>query len=254
MKILTAAQMREIDRQAIEELGLPGLVLMENAGREVANLVLNELEIDLDWPILVIAGKGNNGGDGLVAARHLVNQGATCEVLLLGRQEEVRGEALVNLEIARKIGIKITEVPTETLWDKNCHRLKESTVIIDAMFGTGLSNPLTGLMARVVEDINNSGALVVSVDIPSGLSADTFEIIGPTVRADFTVTMAAPKIAHIFPPAEDYVGELYLADIGVPPSLFERPDFSLELVEIESLQPYFGPRLRDSHKGNYGHL
>ncbi len=254
MKILTAAQMREIDRQAIEELGLPGLVLMENAGREVANLVLNELEIDRDWPILVIAGKGNNGGDGLVAARHLVNQGATCEVLLLGRQEEVKGEALVNLEIARKIGIKITEVPTETLWDKNRHLLKEAMVIIDAMFGTGLSNPLTGLMARVVEDINNSGALVVSVDIPSGLSADTFELIGPTVRADFTVTMAAPKIAHIFPPAEDYVGELYLADIGVPPSLFERPDFSLELVEIESLQPYFGPRPRDSHKGNYGHL
>ena len=150
MKILTAAQMREIDRQAIEELGLPGLVLMENAGREVANLVLNELEIDRDWPILVIAGKGNNGGDGLVAARHLVNQGATCEVLLLGRQEEVKGEALVNLEIARKIGIKITEVPTETLWDKNRHLLKEAMVIIDAMFGTGLSNPLTGLMARVV--------------------------------------------------------------------------------------------------------
>jgi len=254
MKILTAAQMREIDRQAIEELGLPGLVLMENAGREVANLILNELEIDPDWPVLVIAGKGNNGGDGLVAARHLVNQGATCEVLLLGRQDEVRGEALINLEIARKIGIKITEVPTETLWDKNRHLLKESTVIIDAMFGTGLSNPLTGLMARVVGDINNSGALVVSVDIPSGLSADSFEVIGPTVKADFTVTMASPKIAHIFPPAEDYVGELYLADIGVPPSLFERPDFSLELVEINSLQPYFGPRVRDSHKGNYGHL
>jgi NAD(P)H-hydrate epimerase len=254
MKILTAAQMREIDRQAIEELGLPGLVLMENAGREVANLILNELEIDPDWPVLVIAGKGNNGGDGLVAARHLVNQGATCEVLLLGRQDEVRGEALINLEIARKIGIKITEVPTETLWDKNRHLLKESTVIIDAMFGTGLSNPLTGLMARVVGDINNSGALVVSVDIPSGLSADSFEVIGPTVKADFTVTMASPKIAHIFPPAEDYVGELYLADIGVPPSLFERPDFSLELVEINSLQPYFGPRVRNSHKGNYGHL
>jgi len=122
------------------------------------------------------------------------------------------------------------------------------------MFGTGLSNPLTGLMARVVGDINNSGALVVSVDIPSGLSADSFEVIGPTVKADFTVTMASPKIAHIFPPAEDYVGELYLADIGVPPSLFERPDFSLELVEINSLQPYFGPRVRNSHKGNYGHL
>jgi NAD(P)H-hydrate epimerase len=106
MKILTASQMRELDRQAIENLGIPGLVLMENAGREVAGLLLNELKIGPGWPVLILAGKGNNGGDGLVAARHLFNHGVDCEVLLLGREEEVKGDALVNLEIAKNTGIK----------------------------------------------------------------------------------------------------------------------------------------------------
>jgi len=104
MKILTASQMREIDRQAIENLGIPGLVLMENAGREVASFLSNELKIGPGCPVLVIAGKGNNGGDGLVAARHLFNYGVDCEVLLIGREEEVKGDALVNLQIAKKPG------------------------------------------------------------------------------------------------------------------------------------------------------
>ncbi|MDD8021036.1 MAG: NAD(P)H-hydrate dehydratase [Acidobacteriota bacterium] len=254
MKVLTARQMREIDRQAIDGLGLPGLVLMENAGREVANLVRNGLGIESGCPVLIIAGKGNNGGDGFVAARHLFNNGINCRVLLLGREEEVKGDALVNLTLARKIGIEIIAVPTLALWARYRHLLKEAPVIIDAIFGTGLSTPLADLFARVVEDVNNSGALVVAIDIPSGLSADTFELIGPAVKADFTVTMAAPKIAHIFPPAEDYAGELYVADIGFPPSLFERPDFSIELAEIDSLRPYFQPREKNTHKGNYGHL
>lgn len=254
MKILTASQMREIDRQAIEDLGIPGLVLMENAGREVASLLSNELKIGPGCPVLVIAGKGNNGGDGLVAARHLFNVGVDCEVLLIGREEEVKGEALVNLKIAKNTGIKIKAVTSPALWTKYRPLLKETPVIIDALFGTGLSSPLSGLYAQIINDLNNSGDLIVAVDIPSGLSADSFELIGPAVKADFTVTMAAPKIAHIFPPAEDYTGELYVADISVPPFLFNRPDFSMELVEIDSLQPYFQPREKDTHKGSYGHL
>ncbi|HAV40792.1 MAG TPA: bifunctional ADP-dependent NAD(P)H-hydrate dehydratase/NAD(P)H-hydrate epimerase [Acidobacteria bacterium] len=254
MKILTASQMREIDRQAIENLGIPGLVLMENAGREVASLLSNELKIGPGCPVLVIAGKGNNGGDGLVAARHLFNYGVDCEVLLVSREEEVKGDALVNLQIAKKTGIKIKAVPTPALWRRYRPLLKEAPVVIDALFGTGLSSPLSGLYAQVINDLNNSGDLIVAVDIPSGLSADSFELIGPAVKADFTVTMAAPKIAHIFPPAEDYTGELYVADISVPPFLFNRPDFSIELVEIDSLQPYFQPREKGTHKGSYGHL
>ncbi|MCX8161114.1 MAG: NAD(P)H-hydrate dehydratase [Candidatus Saccharicenans sp.] len=254
MKILTAAQMREIDRIAIEEIGIPGPVLMENAGLQVTAVLRNELGVAAGMRVVVVAGRGNNGGDGLVVARHLHNQGVDCPVLLIGRRSEVRGDAALNLEIALKIGVKVIEVGDQAAWKKVRKILSETPIIVDALFGTGLNSPLQGLYARVVQDINESGAFVLSVDIPSGLSADTFELIGPCVRADLTVTLGAPKVAHFFPPAEDYVGELVVADISLPPFLFGRPEINLELVELESLTPYFQPRIRDTHKGTYGHL
>lgn len=254
MKILTAAQMREIDRIAIEEIGLPGPVLMENAGLQVTAVLRHQLGVESGMRVLVVAGKGNNGGDGLVVARHLHNQGVECPVLLVGRLEEVRGDAALNLKIALKTGVKVIEIKDEAAWKKSRKILSETPIIVDALFGTGLSSPLQGLYAKVVNDINNSGALVVAVDIPSGLSSDTFQLIGPCVRADLTVALGAPKVAHFFPPAEEYVGELVVADISLPPFLFERPGLNLELVELESLVPYFQPRKRDTHKGTYGHL
>ena len=254
MKILTAAQMREIDRMAIEEIGIPGPVLMENAGLQVTAVLRNELGVEAGMRVVVVAGRGNNGGDGLVVARHLHNQGVDCPVLLVGKRSEVKGEAALNLEIASRIGVPIIEVGDEAGWKKFRKILLETPIIVDALFGTGLNNPLQGLYARVVQDINESGAFVLAVDIPSGLSSDTFELIGPAVRADLTVTLGAPKVAHFFPPAEDYVGELVVADISLPPFLFERPGLNLELVELESLVPYFQPRKRDTHKGTYGHL
>jgi len=208
MKVLTAAQMREIDRKTIEEFGLPGPILMENAGLQVVGVLRNELGLQPGDRVVVVAGKGNNGGDGLVVARHLFNQGLDVRVMLMGKTEEVRGDAALNLQIALKIGVPLLEVRDELAWKKHKKILKETPVIVDALFGTGLSNPLQGLYAEVVEEINRSGAFVLSVDLPSGLSSDTFEIIGPCVRADLTVTLAAPKIAHVFPPAEEFVGEL----------------------------------------------
>lgn len=254
MKVLTAAQMRQIDRQTIEEIGIPGTVLMENAGLQVTSVLRDELGVDSGKRVVVVAGKGNNGGDGLVVARHLFNQGVDCPVLLIGSMDEVRGDAALNLKIARKIGVRVIEIKDLPAWKKHKKLLGETPIVVDALFGTGLSSPLGGLYAEVVKDINESGALVVSVDIPSGLSSDTFEIIGPCVQADITVTLGAPKIAHLFPPAEEYVGELIVADISLPPFLFDNPELKLELVEIESLVPYFQPRKRDTHKGTYGHL
>lgn len=254
MKILTAAQMREIDRIAIEELGIPGPILMENAGLQVTAILRNELGLEAGMKVVVVAGRGNNGGDGLVVARHLHNQGVDCQVLLVGSQAEVKGDAALNLQIASRIGVPIIEIRDEAGWKKARKVLGQTPIIVDALFGTGLSSPLEGLYARVVQDINHSGAFVLSVDIPSGLSSDTFELIGPCVRADLTVALGAPKVAHLFPPAEEYVGELVVADISLPPFLFERPGLNLELVELESLVPYFQPRRRDTHKGSYGHL
>jgi len=254
MKILTSVEMREIDRQAIEELGIPGVVLMENAGLRIVRALKARFPAVAGERIVVAAGKGNNGGDGLVIARHLHNSGARPVVLLLAGTDEIKGDAAVNLAIALKMGIPVNEVRDAAAWRKARPAVSKATIIVDALFGTGLVKPLEGLFAAAVEDINRASAFKLAVDIPSGLSADTFEVIGPSVEADLTVTLAAPKVAHIFPPAADRVGELVVAPIGIPPALFEAPGLKLELVEGAALRPYFAPRPKDTHKGSYGHL
>ncbi|HMA52896.1 MAG TPA: NAD(P)H-hydrate dehydratase, partial [Acidobacteriota bacterium] len=164
------------------------------------------------------------------------------------------GDAAVNLAVALRMGIPVTEVRDAPAWRKVRSVVSRASIVVDALFGTGLVKPLDGLYASAVADINRSDAYKVAVDIPSGLSADTFETIGPSVQAHLTVTLAAPKIAHIFPPAADSVGELVIAPIGIPPALFENPALKLDLVEEAAVRPYFAKRKRDTHKGTYGHV
>lgn len=254
MKIVTSAEMREVDRAAIEELGIPGVVLMENAGQRIYRAIKFRFPEIADERVVIAAGKGNNGGDGLVVARHLFNAGAKPEVLLLAARDEVKGDAAVNLAIALKSGISVTEVRDAAAWRKARAVLNRATIVVDALLGTGLTKPLEGLYAAAVEDINRTDAYKVAVDIPSGLSSDTFEPIGPSVAADLTVTLAAPKIAHIFPPASERVGELVIAPIGIPPALFSKTELKLELLEERAIGPYFARRKRDANKGNYGHV
>jgi len=254
MKVLTSQQMNEIDRTAIEDLGIIGPILMENAGLQIAMEILDCFP-DIEYEeIVVVAGKGNNGGDGFVVARHLYNQGCRPHVLLLAKMKELKGDAALNAGIAHRIGIKISEAPTEKEWRVHKKALKKATLVLDAIFGTGLTKPARGFYAKVIEDINASEAYTIAVDIPSGLSSDSSQIIGPCVEADLTITLAAPKIAHVFPPAEEKVGELVVADISIPPELFEDDRLKLELVEEEQIIPYFQPRKSETHKGNYGHL
>jgi len=254
MKVLNASQMREIDRLTIEEIGIPGPVLMENAGGAIFR------ELERRFPelnkerIVIVAGKGNNGGDGLVVARHLMNHGAKPLVLLLASREEVKGDAALNLSIARAVGVDIREIKSGDDWRRRKGALADATVVIDAVFGTGLLRAAEGLYARAIADINASRAFKVAVDIPSGLSSDGFELIGPAVKANLTVALAAPKIAHLLPPAEDYVGELMVADIGIPGRLFEDPGLKLEVVLRPALLPVFALRKSDTHKGTYGHV
>src|SRR5512135_2968105 len=254
MKILTSAEMKAIDRAAIEDLGIPGVVLMENAGLRITRALKFRFPEIAEERIVVVAGKGNNGGDGFVVARHLWNAGAKPEVLLLAGRDEIKGDAAVNLGIALKSGIPVTEVRDAAAWRRARPVLNRASIIVDAIFGTGLERPLEGLFAAAVADINRTEAYKAAVDIPSGLSSDTFEPIGPSVIADLTVTLAAPKVAHIFPPAADRVGELVVAPIGIPPALFNRAELKLEMVEERAIGPYFTRRPRDTHKGNYGHL
>ncbi len=254
MKVLTSREMKEIDRITIEEIGIPGPVLMENAGLRIVEAMMERFTDLRGEKIVIVAGKGNNGGDGLVVARHLFNHGARPEVLLLAAKKEVKGDAAVNLGIALKIGVPVTECRTAEEWRKSKKSFAAATVIVDAILGTGLVKALDGFYARVVGDINKAKAYKLAVDIPSGLSSDSFEIIGPCVKADLTVTLAAPKIAHVFPPADECVGELVVADISVPAFLFDDPELNLEIVGEESIRPFFGMRKRDAHKGTYGHL
>lgn len=254
MKVLTSTQMREIDRTAIEEIGILGTTLMENAGKQIFKKLREKFPELSKEKIVIVAGKGNNGGDGFVVARHLYNHGADPYVLLLASKGEVKGDAAVNLRMAEKIGIKISEVCSPKDWKLQKEKIFQSSVLVDAIFGTGLIKPAQGLYAAVIEGINKSKAYKIAVDIPSGLSSDTFQIIGPCVRADLTVTLAAPKVAHIFPPAEEYVGELEVADISVPSFLFDDENLKLELVEKKTVLPYFKKRSKDTHKGTYGHL
>ena len=254
MKILTSREMRDIDRRAIEGIGIPGVVLMENAGRGIVRALRDRFPDLRAERVVIVAGKGNNGGDGLVAARHLSNLGARPEVLLVAAKEEVGGDAAVNLAAAIGSGIAVTEAGDAAGWRKCRAKAFGATVLVDALFGTGLAKPLEGFLAAVVADINRSRAFKLAVDIPSGLSADTFELIGPAVEADLTVTLAAPKVAHVFPPAADLVGDLVVAPIGIPPALFDRPELRLELVEEASVAPFFRKRRKDTHKGTFGHV
>jgi len=254
MKVLTSKQMKEIDRVAIEEMGILGPTLMENAGLQIfQNIQKRFLELNKE-KIVIVAGKGNNGGDGFVVARHIFNHGADPVVLLLASKNEVKGDAAVNLKIADEIGIKIHEVRSPKDLNLQKGKILMATLLVDAIFGTGLTKPAEGLYVKVIELINKSKAYTIAVDIPSGLSSDTFQIIGPCVKADLTVTLAAPKISHVFPPAEEYIGELEVADISIPSFLFDKDDLKLEFVEEKTVVPYFKKRQRDAHKGTYGHL
>jgi hydroxyethylthiazole kinase-like uncharacterized protein yjeF len=254
MKVLTSKEMKEIDRKTIEDIGIPGPVLMENAGLQIVRVLRAIFPLPEKEKIVIVAGKGNNGGDGLVVARHLFNCGAMPLVLLLAGREDVGGDAALNLKIASSIGIAIKEIRSEEDWKGQKKALEKASIIVDAIFGTGLFKPAAGLYARAIEDINRADAFKLAVDIPSGLSSDSYEVIGPAVRADLTVALAAPKIGHIFPPSEEFVGEFVVADISIPRALLEDDGFKLELVERPSLLPSFEKRKRDAHKGTYGHL
>lgn len=254
MKVLFSQQMRRMDQAAIENFGIIGPILMENAGLEIARAILERFSAIEQEKIVIVAGKGNNGGDGFVVARHLHNKGNSPRILLLGKKADVKGDAKLNLDIILKMGIPVSEITSLKQWERQLDLIGDASILVDAIFGTGLTAPAAGLYAQVIEDLNMAAGYTVAVDIPSGLSSDSFELIGPCVMSDLTVTMAAPKIAHIFPPAEDYVGELVVADISMPRLLFADEELKLELVEQAMLAGVFKGRKKDTHKGTFGHL
>jgi len=255
MRVLNAAQMREADRLTIEEIGIPSLVLMENAGRQVVAAIESVHGELLEGRVAVLCGRGNNGGDGFVVARTLIQRGVDVAVFLFGLVSDVRGDARVNLEILGRLGLTIVEVADSQAWELHSSELGHCTLIVDAIFGTGLNAPLTGLLETVVADVNAAGLPIVAVDLPSGLSADSHEPIGDSIEAGMTVTLAAPKLSLVLPPAETRAGDIVIADIGIPGHVIEQLDGArVELMTRSGMRELITPRAPDSHKGDYGHV
>jgi NAD(P)H-hydrate epimerase len=219
MMTLTRAQVRELDRRAIEEFGVPGIILMENAGRGAAEILM---QLDPKRvPVLVVCGKGNNGGDGYVIARQLDNSGWPVSISSISKFEELRGDAATNAKIAERAGIE--QVADSTVREATLRRIQtHAGWIVDALFGTGLSGPIVAPFDRVIAAINASMASVLAVDIPSGLDSDTGEPLGPTVQADHTVTFVAAKAGFTKPSAAQWLGELHVVGIGAPRALLRQ--------------------------------
>jgi NAD(P)H-hydrate epimerase len=255
MRILTAAQMREADRYTIEEIGIPSLVLMENAGRQVVAAIESAYESKLDGRVAVLCGRGNNGGDGFVVARTLLQHGIETSVFVIGALADVRGDARTNLDILGRLGVTVVEVADEQSWELHFSEISQCALIVDAIFGTGLRTAVAGMMETVIADVNASDIPIVSVDLPSGLSADTPHLIGDCIDASLTVTLAALKLPLVLPPGEAYAGDVVIADIGIPYEVIESLEGPhVELLTPEQLRAVVGPRAADSHKGDFGRL
>jgi hydroxyethylthiazole kinase-like uncharacterized protein yjeF len=255
MKALTAARMREIDRLTTDRYGIASLELMENAGRGVADYIAKR-HSDLDRRrVVVLCGKGNNGGDGFVVARYLAARGARPSVYLLAAPEDVTGDAGTNLDRWRKLG-SVNAVTTAEALAAIRPELASADIVVDALLGTGLSGPARGLAAQAIDDVNRLAvrAEVVAVDIPSGMPSDVFEPSGPTIRADATITFTAPKIGQLLPPNAELVGRLIVHEIGSPRELWEG-DESLRLHWLEpgEFRSLALRRAANTHKGTYGH-
>jgi NAD(P)H-hydrate epimerase len=221
VKYVTRDQMRAADRQAIEDYGVPAIVLMENAGRGTAEEVKRlAAERSLDGRTLIVCGGGNNGGDGLVIARHLANGGMNVKIAYVGDRQTAdrEREAGINLTICERMALPIEDVTGERDTDRLRQQLADAVLVVDALFGVGLSKPPREPHASAIRAIADAGLPVVAVDLPSGLDADTGQPLGEAViRADVTCTMACPKVG--FRKAEDYVGKLVVVDIGMPAML-----------------------------------
>jgi NAD(P)H-hydrate epimerase len=253
MLVVTAQEMRELDRLTIEKYGVPSLRLMENAGAAVARALLERFGKAAKGGVLVVAGKGNNGGDGLVAARHLKKKRIPCEVVLLARKESLSPDAAENLRAYLNVKGTLFEAE-ENFPALLAQRLKDTKLVLDAILGTGLKEDVRGAYAEAIALINSSGLPVVAADVPSGLDGDTGKPLGAAIKAELTVALGYAKLGEVIHPGVSYVGELVVADIGIHPDAVKEVGPAIELLEEAEIGRLVPERAADSHKGTYGHL
>jgi len=251
MKIVTSQQMRNIDQTAMGKYNISGLVLMENAGLKVFNHLRNIYPDLKGMEVNIVAGSGNNGGDGFVVARHLHNCGVKVKVLLLSSFNKVMGDAKTNLIIIDKMGIEVIEITSANI-DEMEKCIRESDIIVDAILGTGLKGAVTGIKADVIDLINRYAKEVIAIDIPSGLNADTGRVENTCVKAHATITLALPKIGLMIFPGVNYVGKLFIESISIPQILLKGKELKINLITKDIVKPLFPQRFPESHKGSFG--
>jgi ADP-dependent NAD(P)H-hydrate dehydratase / NAD(P)H-hydrate epimerase len=245
--------MRAFDAHAIGVARVPSLVLMENAGRGVADVVEEKLRGKTHAArVVVVCGGGNNGGDGFVVARHLVTRGRTVDVHLAASLDSLKGDARANHDALAGLGVPIR--PVGAGLGALRVGLEDAELVVDALFGTGLDRPVIGMHAECIDLIHQTKRPVIAVDVPSGMDADTGEAMGVAVRASCTVTFALHKLGLLTPRGAELAGEVRVADIGVPTSLIERIGHSALLLDPRDVGGVLTPRRSGAHKGTAGHV
>ena len=252
MKILTAEQMRNVDRRATDRFGIPSLVLMENAAIAVVDAIFEH------YPSCerasIFCGTGSNGGDGLAVARHLENRGVVPAVFIVGDRRKISGEAATNLTICERLALPMYDITDADSLESALVHASDADIIVDALFGTGLNRPPQEINAEAIRAINELTLPVVSIDVPSGANASSPEPFDPCVQAAVTVTFAAPKLCHVFEPAAMFCGEVIVADISIPDAAIQDEGVTLALTTPADIRPFIDPRLANTHKGTYGHV
>ncbi|MGV8073715.1 MAG: NAD(P)H-hydrate dehydratase [Syntrophobacteraceae bacterium] len=254
MLLVTSTEMANLDRSAINEIGIPGIVLMENAARGAASFFMDVLPDLLKRRITVVAGSGNNGGDGFAMARIYRGNGASVRVVCLRPPERLQGDALTNFRILKKVDVPVMVWDEAQDFDTQWAWIRESDVIIDAVLGTGLSSEVQGLYRTIVDSLNTLNVPILAVDVPSGLDATSGKPLGTAVRADATATFGFIKIGQVIDPGVDYVGRLGLVDIGIPPAVEESSGIKRWWLDENFASAWLKPRPLSVHKGTAGHV
>lgn len=254
--VLCREKMRELDRHAIDVCRVPSLVLMENAGRNAASVLLRNLA-EPGANVVVVAGTGNNGGDGFVVARQVLGTGRRAEVFLVGDPAHLKGDARANHDAWRGLGGRVTPVTddaTALAFSARLEHLGPRDVVVDALFGTGLDRPIEGLMRGVVEALNGARARRLALDVPSGLDSNTGAVLGIAVRADVTVTFGHMKLGLATATGAELAGDVHVVDIGVPNELFREVGHDALMLEAGDVGELIAPRRVSAHKGSAGHV
>lgn len=258
MRVVTSDEMRRIDHSAINDFNIPGILLMERSGLAVANAVMKIAALRRHRHIeaLLFAGKGNNGGDAFAAASFLTGWGVDCKVIVAAEEGSISGDAKAHLELMKKSGVFPHFADKPFLESLNCLSLSSGAIVVDAVLGTGITGAAKGLAESAIRCINQlrESAPVISVDVPSGINADTGSPEGEAVKADVTFTLGMPKTGFLNPDAVNYTGSIEIADIGLPVELVAKKSEKIGVIAKQDLKHFFQRRKKQAHKGTYGHL